>query len=472
MSSKWIAVAALALAPLALAPAPAHAWETSTHLGLVEQAALAADVDAWLRDLGQTGGLFAPLVVPPDDAPDLFAALGNHSAADGFVPDLRGQQPALGWLLAGAALADATPQWAANHFFDPTSGAGWRAPSPSLYDRARDLARPHADLPARGVPAPDWAVSKDNPLGLTGFLDQYEKAVSGATPAERGRATAGALVAAGAVLHVLGDLGSPTHTRSDEAAHLAKLGAGDDAGSRFERLTAIAWGRLGVPAAIALPTRANFRAYFTAAGDGTTAGLAEWSSTHFFSDGTLPRTAEVGRVKSDALAAVLARAQVRPLPALPRRLSMVVATQPRGTTLRDGAGMCLARYRKDRGALSWWLDDACELEQAAAILPVVGGYQASLLRWMMRGQLAVTVADGQVTVRARGVAVGAGTVTVFAEDGRGVRTALGATPVTAAADGDVLTSVAAPKARHAVALYRGVDASGEPVVAFGHVELP
>ena len=151
---------------------------------------------------------------------------------------------------------------------------------------------------------------------------------------------------------------------------------------------------------------------------------------------------------------------------------MVVATQPRGTTLRDGAGMCLARYRKDRGALSWWLDDACELEQAAAILPVVGGYQASLLRWMMRGQLAVTVADGQVTVRARGVAVGAGTVTVFAEDGRGVRTALGATPVTTAADGDVLTSVAAPKARHAVALYRGVDASGEPVVAFGHVELP
>ena len=124
---RFTVAALLALAPIALAAAPAHAWETSTHLGLVEQAALAADVDAWLRDLGQTGGLFAPLVVPPDDAPDLFAALANHSAADGFVPDLRGQQPALGWLLAGAALADATPQWAANHFFDPASGAGWRS---------------------------------------------------------------------------------------------------------------------------------------------------------------------------------------------------------------------------------------------------------------------------------------------------------------------------------------------------------
>ncbi|MBK9029759.1 MAG: hypothetical protein IPL61_00195 [Myxococcales bacterium] len=470
---KYAAAVVAALLGVAVSAAPARAWESSTHVGLVEQAALAARVDAWLRDLGFRGGLFEPMVVPPADAPELLAALANHSAADGFVPDLRGQQAALSWLLAGAAVADATPQWAANHFFDPITGAGWRAPGRSWTDRLRAMSTARPTLPARGVPAPDWAVSPDNPLGLTGFLDQYEKAIAAGTPGERGRHMAGALVAAGAILHVLGDLGSPSHARADFAAHVDQISAStDDVGARFERLAAIAWGRLGVPAANEVPARAHFRAFFTGAGTSTDAGLADWTAARFFSEHTLPRTVEVGRVRSDALAATLARSLRRPAPALPRRLSMVVATQPRGTTLRDATGMCLARYRKDRGALSWWLDDDCELEQAQAILPVVAGYQAALLGWLSRGQLAVTLADGQVTVRARGAALGAGTVTLFAEDGRGVRTAAGTAPITAAADGAALATLPAPAGRRAIALYRGLDDAGEPIIAFGHVELP
>ena len=60
-----IVILAAVLAAAAAAPRPAHAWETSTHVGLTEQAALAADADAWLRQLGFRGGLFEPLVVPP-----------------------------------------------------------------------------------------------------------------------------------------------------------------------------------------------------------------------------------------------------------------------------------------------------------------------------------------------------------------------------------------------------------------------
>ena len=70
---------------------------------------------------------------------------------------------------------------------------------------------------------PDWVVDKQNPFNLAGFLDQYAKAVTAATPGERSRAMAGALIAAGAMLHVLGDLGAPSRVRSDFAAHLEAL---------------------------------------------------------------------------------------------------------------------------------------------------------------------------------------------------------------------------------------------------------
>lgn len=463
--------ALIAAAVLTATAAPAVAWETTTHVGLAEQAALAANLDAWLRALGHRGGLFEPLTVPPADAPELFAALAAHTAIDGYVPDLRGQQTALAWLLAGAALADATPAWAANHFFDPTTGAGWRAPARSWLGRLDERLRRQGGGPSAGRPAPDWIVADDNPLGMAGWVDQYDKAVRAATPGERARHLAGALVAAGAMLHVLGDLGGPSRVRGDAAAHFDDLGRGER-GSRFERLVAIAYGRLGVPAATDVPSRSDWRAYFTSDGAGTRAGLAEWTGRQFFSEHTLPRPAEVGRASGATLAAVLARAQVRPLPQVTNQLSMVVATQRQGATLRDLFGVCLARYRKVRGTLSWWLDDDCLLEQARVILPVVAGYQAGLLRWLGRGQLAMTVADGKLALSARGTALGAGTLTVLTEDGRGVRTPVATVELSGAADGAALGAWPVPAGVAAAAVFRGVDGAGQPVVAVGHLMLP
>ncbi|MBZ0231202.1 MAG: hypothetical protein K8M05_02555, partial [Deltaproteobacteria bacterium] len=208
---------AAALAAALLSASPAAAWETPTHVGLAEQAALAANLDAKLRQLGWSGGLFEPLTVPKADAPELLASLALHSPIHGYTPDARGRQHALGWLLAGAALADATPAWAANHFYDVANGQGWRD-STAVTERVLTKLRAQ-NAPDRGVPAPDWVVSRDNPLELNGFLDQYEKAVRAPTPGERNRHLAGALVAAGAMMHVLGDLAVPSRVRGDAGAH-------------------------------------------------------------------------------------------------------------------------------------------------------------------------------------------------------------------------------------------------------------
>lgn len=458
---------ATALCALLVAPAPAGAWETTTHVGLAEQAALAARLDARLRELGWAGGMFEPLTVPKADAPELLASLALHSPVHGYVPDARGRQHALGWLLAGSALADATPQWAANHFFDPQTGQGWRAPA-DLLDRLRRTGGA-----ATGVPAPAWVVSRDNPLELNGFLDQYEKSIRAATPGERGRHLAGALIAAGAMLHVLGDLAVPSRVRGDHAAHVEVVGNDrGDRGSRFERLAAIAWGRLGVPAAPRAVRQATLRAYFARpAGDAGTAGepgLADWSAARWFSPGTLPRVIDVGSTRREELTATLTAALRRPAPTVPRRLNLMAANQEAGATLRDAAGVCQARYRVVAGQLSWWLDDDCLLEQAAAILPVAAAYEAGLLDFLLRGELDLA-RDGQdVTVAVGATALGAGTLTILAEDGRGVRTAVATTQVTGGAVAAALGRAPLPaETRRAVALFRGVDAAGEPVVAVG-----
>lgn len=479
------AVLALATSAALLAPAPAAAWETTTHAGLAEQAALAARLDAHLRALGWSGGLFEPLTVPKADAPELLAALALHSPVHGYTPDARGRQHALGWLMAGSALADATPAWAANHFFDPATGHGWRAPrSARLRSRLRA-----ASAPDRGVPAVEWVTSRDNPLALSGFLDQYEKAVAAATPGERGRHLAGALIAAGAMLHALGDLAVPSRVRGDGAAHHERVGNDElDRGSRLERLAALAWGRLGVPAAPRVIRLPRLRAYFTslpagpagpaadeaaAERDGAEPGLADWAARSWFSPGTLPRPVDVGVTARDALGAALVSSLRRPAPAVPRRLNLMAASQERGATLRDAAGVCQARYRVDHGRLSWWLDDDCLLEQAAAILPVAASYQAGLLDHLLRGTLAVTVDGGGAAIAVGGTGLGAGTLTILVEDARGVRTAALTVEVTGGARGAALGRAPIPAgARRVVGLFRGVDEAGEPVVAVGAIVPP
>jgi hypothetical protein len=449
---------AMALA-LALVPATAAAWEPqTTHAGLAEQAALASRLHKRLVSLGFTGGLFEPLTIPPADAPALMTALKLLSPTHGAAPDARGRQTALAWITAGAVLADIPASQGANHFFDPATGAGWTAPQRGLTGKVRELLG-QGSLPDKGIPAPDWLTAKTNPLNLDQFLNQYAKAVSAATPGERSRYMAAALVAAGAMMHTLGDLGAPSRVRSDEAAHLEPLGAGeDDLGSRFERIAALAYGRLGVPAASRTITRVHLRDYITSKDGG---GLADLIARSYFSPNTLPEPTRV----SDEIRPRLGR----PQPALPARLNLMAANRDDGTTLRSPSGTCLARYRIEHDTLMFSLDDDCMLDQLSVILPEVTAYETGLLDFLLRGELTLAGTE-QLTVSGKGL--GAGTVEILVEDSRGVRTSLANVATTGTGENDQLAQIAAPPAgTRVVAVYRGNDVAGEPIVAVGALPL-
>lgn len=439
---------------LVLAANSAGAWEAqTTHAGLAEQAALASRLHHRLVTLGFNGGLFEPLTIPPADAKALIDDLHLLSPTHGAVPDARGRQTALAWISAGAVLADVPAAHGANHFYDPTTHHGWERPSRGVGGVLRGVST----LPDRGVPAPDWVVDKANPFNLAGFLDQYAKAVAASTPGERSRAMAAALITAGAMIHTLGDLGTPSRVRSDEEAHLDPLGGGgEDVGSRMERIAALAYGRLGVPLPGRVITRLHLRDYFTSL-DGS--GLADQISTTYFSPNTLPVSGRMTSV-SPTLA--------RPLPALPAKLNLVAGGRDEGATVYNKAGTCIARYRVEHSIISFSVDDDCMLEQLAVIMPEVAAYETGLLDFLLRGELALAVDQGQVTVSAKGL--GAGTIDVLVEDDRGVRTSIGRTPFPGGSE--ELAKIAMPTyGTRVVAVFSGADTAGEPIVAVGAIPL-
>ena len=453
---KRIAIV-LALALPLLPGGTASAWEPqTTQAGLAEQAAMASRLHKRLVQLGWAGGLFEPLTIPPADAPALAAALKLLSPPHGSVPDGRCRQAAIAWLTAGAALADIPASQGANHFFDPSTGAGWSTPDKGISGKLRETFL-GGGMPEHGVPAPDWLVAKANPFSLDQFLNQYAKAASAATPGERSRYMAAALIAAGAMLHTLGDLGAPSRVRGDSAAQLAPLGAGNaDLGSRFERIAALAYGRLGVPPPSRTVTRTHLRDYFTSKDGG---GLADVIARSYFSPNTLPAPARISGDAKPQLA--------RPQPALPARLNLMAASRDDGTTLRSPAGICLARYRVEHDILQFSLDDDCMMDELAVILPEVASYETGLLDFLVRGELSVAVSR-QIAVSAKGL--GAGSLEILVEDDRGVRTQLAHQDTAAGAE--QLAQVGAPAAgTRVIAVFRGTDAAGEPIVAVGAAPL-
>lgn len=445
-------------------PQMAAAWEAqTTQVGLAEQAALASVVHDRLVSLGFKGGLFELLTVPPADAPDLLAALARLSPSHGTTPDKRGQQTALSWIAAGAAVADAPAEFAVNHYFDPALAAagkfaGYQRPEASAVNRLSDAVRRQMGRmtsPKVGVAAPDWLNDKANPFNLAAFYDQYSKAITAASPGERARHMAAALTALGATLHVLGDMGTPAHVRSDGS--LDYLGADpDDYGSRFERIAALAFGRLGVPAPSQVITRGSVREFFTTT-DGK--GLADITARSYFSAGTLPHS-----VSSDG--AVPASVLVRPAPALPTRLNLMAASGADGTILRNSAGMCLARYRVAQGMLAFFTDDECQMEQISATLPTTVNYQTGLTNYLFRGQLAVTVESAEFSVRSA-TAMGEGSLSLITEDAQGTRTVAQVRRTAAAAAGADIARLPVPTTAVWFVVWTGVDGTNQPLVAVG-----
>lgn len=452
-----------------LAVSPAGAWEAqTTQVGLAEQAALASALHARLVAAGFKDGLFELLTVPPADAPELIAALARLSPSHGTTPDLRGRQTALSWIAAGAAVADAPADFAVNHFFDPFLAAagkpaGYRWPSRDLAENVsaavtRQMGR--GKMPLESVAAPDWINDKRNPFNVDAFYQQYSKAITAAAPGQRARHMAAALTALGATLHVLGDMGTPAHVRSDRT--IDYLGADpNDYGSRFERIAALAFGRLGVPAPNRVTSRTSVRAFFSNP-EGT--GLADITARSYFSSGTLPAASKTDtNVPSAGL--------VRPAPSLPARLNLMAASAADGTMLRNPAGVCLARYRVTQGILSFFTDDDCQLEQISALLPTVVSYQAGLTDFLLRGQLVVVVEGTELVVRSPAV-LGAGALSIVSEDAQGTRTVVLTAATTASAVGADVGRISVPVGVAWYAMWFGVDGNGQTIVAVGRAKPP
>jgi hypothetical protein len=440
----------LALAVLLLA-APASAYEPVTHAGLTERAALASPLHKLLVErFGQALGLYEPLTLRGADR-ELGRRLERLDPEGGYAPD-DGRQTILGWLTAGSVLEGVPAERTRHHFLDPTTGQG-------LHDRQRDLAFrtrvadvqsgigsvrglfTGSNFDGTGMPAIDWLLGKDNEWGLRRFLDERERAATAAKPWERENALVRALLAAGAILHLVEDMGDPAHVRNDFRVALEADGA------RYERLVAHKYGRVALPegAAGEPPRRSHLVELLH---DRSGGGLADRTNRRFFSDGTLPGESSYPQPTAQA------------------------GMAPTGYAPGDAVHR-LARWDRDeRGAIRWSLDERVLTDYAEALLPETARYAQAALEHLFRGRLAVDAGADELTVRASELGLGAGTLSVFADTAAGERRPIDRKTVSGAAEGDTLAIVHRPGwARHATAVFRGVDRAGEPLVLVEEVTL-
>ena len=440
----------------------AEAYDPSTTLtGVAQRAAEAVELHKILFDrFGLPLGQFEPLVLGPREEALFGAQLELLDPADGLLPE-RGRLPALSWLLAGAVLESTPAARVRHHFFEPKSGKGLddRRLGARLWLAIAGGRELGGAFDLTGRPAPEWAVAKDNELGLPAFLAALEAAAAEPTPVARAGALARALLCAGALSALVADMASPSHVRNDfRVGHLEPLSDTPfDRGSRYETWVARAYGRLGVPAAT--PIRLSRLAdHFKQ--------LAEAVQRGFLSPGTLPPGVPVGaRTTAQAVEARLAETTPLGGPA------------PRG--LHFGAGYVagevvsiLARVTQTEGRLELSLDDRVHAAYAQVLLPMAVRHASGALAMLLRGTVrisregVVSVEGGQL-LRAR--------VRILAEDGKGERRQLWGLEDRSAAAGGRLCEIDLAQlpagTRRVIVVGRGVDDAGEPMVASGQLTL-
>jgi hypothetical protein len=358
----------------------------------------------------------------------------------GLQPD-RGRLSALGWLVAGAAIEGVPAERTRHHFYDPTRNRGLdEVDGEALRTRLRSAATGIGSVrgvftgttfDGSGMASPEWMRSPDNEWGLGRFGDELERSVAAPTAAERDGALARALLAAGAIAHLVEDAGDPTFVRDDYRVALEA-----DAGP-YERFVVAEYGRIGVPDLGGAPiVKSRLGALFH---DGDGSGLADRTQARFFTPGTLPDSGRYTRPQTAPSAALAGYAA--------------------------GAVPHLARYERTPRGLMWSLDERCYADYARALLPETARYAAGALELLFRGRLDVAAGSGAATVTVHDVALGRGTVTVYADVGDGARKLVRARNLGGAADGDSVLEVYLPAGTRRVgAVFRGVDGAGEPLV--------
>lgn len=517
-SRRWSGVPGvaglIAAALLTAAPEPAAAYDATTTLaGLTEQAALGSRLHLRLVErMGYSLGLFEPLRLElsglgPERARSLHVRLQALDDGQGYAPEQLARQPGqshparrqhvLGWLAAGTVIELVPASRQRNHFFEPRSGRGLFRPAGQTATAAAAQAvrdgmsstrqlLAGAAVDGTGLAAPDWIDSPANELSVTAFLAAYERAVLEKTPAARESSLAEALLAAGAILGVLEQLGDPAHVRNDLP---------DIIDGGYQRYVAERYGRGGVPAPGSLPEAALYpkrlRELFTA---DHAQGLADRTARRFFSAGSLPGT-ELGDVPPlagrpplpsppftddhglplaeiaappgwpPAAAGHLATAQLKHLAAWQRRTSAELDP-------RTGEPMQNLRFS---------LDEACYADYAAALLPEIGRYAQLALDYLFRGELRLTLATGpegrSLVIQVAETALGSGTLTLLTEKPEGLRQILSTHQSVPTRPGATLWTVPLDERdtkdiRRLVVLFRGRDRHNEPLITSAQLLLP
>jgi hypothetical protein len=426
----------------------ALAWEPQTHSGLTEQAALSSALHKLLVErLGLPLGLYEPLTLHRGSEADrdLLRRAAALDPEGGYAVD-DGRQTALGWLTAGAVLEGVPASRNRHHFLDPRDGRGLHDLESGLKLRTR-MADVHTGIGSirgvftgtnfdgSGLPSTQWISGNENEWGWQRFLDERERAATARLPTEREDALVRALLAAGAILHVVEDAGNPAHVRNDYRVALE----GD--GARMERLAALRYGRTGLPEGddkASAPKRLHLMDLIVS--------LAERTQKRFFSDGTLPDTKRY------------------PLP------GAFAGDAPAGYAHGEGFAH-LARWERTPNGVRWMLDDACLRDYAEALLPDTERHARAALELLFHGRLEIHHDGDQLTVRA-GSALGAGTASLYVDNPAGERQPLDRKAISGSSeDQTVLVAHRPAGSKHATAVFRGLDAAGEPVVIVEEINL-
>ncbi len=425
----------------AFAPS-AQAYEAPTHAGLTERATLAATLHQRLiNELARPLGLYEALQLASGDH-ELDHRLAKLDPEGGYAPDASGRQTALAWIVAGAVLEGVPAARTRDHFYDPVSGAGLDQDERAFRTRVGAAVSgigtlrgifTGSNFDGSGHSSIEWLTAGRalNDWGVQRFLDERERSVSAVRPADREDALVRSLLAAGAIAHLIEDAGDPAFVHDDWRIALAGEGAA------YQQWVAAHFGRLAIPApAPGALARAHLVDFIhDAAGE----GLADRTARRFFSPGSLPSTG----------------APTPPSLSTPTAASGYVASSD---------VTHLAAYRKEAAGVVFWLDERCHKDYAAALLPEIGRNVVAALELLFRGKLEIAEADGNLVVRAVELPLGKGRVTLFADDDKGNRRVVGSADVANAAAGDVLLSAPSSGALRLAALFRGVDAAGEPIV--------
>lgn len=505
--------ALLGLSVLSL-PGTAAAYEPTTTLaGLTEQAALGSRLHRRLADrMSFSLGLFEPLrldfaALKPELAHSLHVRLQALDDGQGYAPETLARQTgqsrparrqhALGWLTAGTVIELVPAGRQRHHFLEPRSGRGlFRPAGQTAVSAAAQAVREGmsttrqllagAAVDGTGIAAPDWISDPLNEFGVAAFFAAYERAVLEKTPTARESALAEALLAAGAIVGVLEQVGDPAHVRND----LADVVAGN-----YQRFVGEHYGRAGVPAPGSLPTEAllphRLRDLFTTPSG---LGLADRTARRFFSAGSLPGT-ELGNIPALAGQPPLPSppftdAQGQPIaeivtpPGWPRAASGYLSS-PQLKHLavweRRSSAELDPRTGEPQQNLRFTLDEACYADYAALLLPEIGRYAQVALDYLFRGELQLvlttTGAEPQLSVQVAETALGSGTVTVLVEKPEGTRSTLRTLSTVPTRPGATLASLPlraedVKDVRRVVVLFRGRDRHNEPVVTSAQLLLP